>query len=422
MRRSADRVARAEEPVHRSHPVIAPLVVARRAILGTARPRARTRRVRTHDVRLRGRQLGWLLLRVDTLRSPDHRLADRHVEEVLPTDLLLFRRIEHLLRMHVDRALARLDLLDQRVVAEACRHRMQLGVLADARLDLVKACGLIEFTRGIRDLRLQQQEPRPNRTVPVLEARQDDLVLHLRHHCARRYQQAISGSCAPRSVPGPPHALADGPRTINVRTAAGADDDRLRAEHVELAGAHMETNGARDAVRLLAVHQQVRHHDPVVNLGDGLACGLGDDRLVALAVNHDLPLAFAQVAAGLRILDDRQAPLLEHVYRRVDVAGDVVDQVLAHQTHEVAARVAHEVLGLVLVPLHAHVAVDRGEALRDGPATLDVRLLHEDDVEIPAPEARFVRRTAATEAAAYDQDVRIDEASSSRHDVRPPLA
>jgi hypothetical protein len=28
-------------------------------------------------------------------------------------------------------------------------------------------------------------------------------------------------------------------------------------------------------------------------------------------MNHDLPLALAQVAPGLRILHDRQAPLLE---------------------------------------------------------------------------------------------------------------
>jgi UDP-glucose 4-epimerase len=52
--------------------------------------------------------------------------------------------------------------------------------------------------------------------------------------------------------------------------------------------------------------------------------------------------------------------------------GDVVDQILSHETHQVAACVAHEVFGLVLAPLHAHVAVDRIEALCDGAAALEV--------------------------------------------------
>ena len=61
-----------------------------------------------------------------------------------------------------------------------------------------------------------------------------------------------------------------------MRTAAGADDDCLRAKDVEIAVADIEADTARNAVRARLVHQQVRHHDPVVDLGGGLSRGLGD--------------------------------------------------------------------------------------------------------------------------------------------------
>ena len=101
------------------------------------------------------------------------------------------------------------------------------------------------------------------------------------------------------------------------------------------------------------------------------------------------------------------------------MAGDVVDQVLSHETHQVTACVAHEVFGLVLAPLHAHVAVDRRQALRHGAAALDVGLFDEDDLQVPSPVARFVSGAAAAKAAAYDEDVGIDELGSSAHGIRP---
>ncbi len=204
-----------------------------------------------------------------------------------------------------------------------------------------------------------------------------------------------------------------------MRAATGAHDDRLRPEDIEISVAHVEADSARNTVGARLVHQEVRHHDPVVDLGGRLPRGLGDDRLVTLAVDHDLPLAFPQVPAGCGVLEDRQAPLFEHVHRGIDVPGDVVDKVLSHETHEVAACVAHEVFGLVLAPLHAHVAVDRRQALRNGAAALDVGLFHQDDLEIPPPVPRFVGRPAPAEAAADDEDVRIDEAGSSAHGLTP---
>ena len=192
-----------------------------------------------------------------------------------------------------------------------------------------------------------------------------------------------------------------------MRRAAGTDDDRLRAEDVEVAGAHVEADGARDPVGLPFIHQQVGDDDPVVDPGGGLAGGLGDDRLVALAMDHDLPLAFALVSPGLGVAHDREAPFLELVNGGVDVPRDVVAEVLPHEPHEVVPRIADVVLGLVLSPLHAHVAVDGVQALGDGAAALDVRFLHADDVEIPSPVPRLVGGPAPGHAAADHEDVRI---------------
>jgi hypothetical protein len=61
------------------------------------------------------------------------------------------------------------------------------------------------------------------------------------------------------------------------------------------------------------------------------------------------------------------------VDRGVDVSSDIVAQILPHQTHEVVARVADMIFGPVFVPLHAHVTVDRIQALCDCAAALDVR-------------------------------------------------
>ena len=78
-----------------------------------------------------------------------------------------------------------------------------------------------------------------------------------------------------------------------MRAAAGTDDHGLCAEHIEVTITHMKTDRAGDPVGYLRIHQQMRDHDPVVHLGRGFPRGFRDDRLVALAVNHDLPLAFA---------------------------------------------------------------------------------------------------------------------------------
>ena len=93
----------------------------------------------------------------------------------------------------------------------------------------------------------------------------------------------------------------------------------------------------------------------------------------------------------------------------------VVGEVFPHHAHEVVAGITHMVLGLVLVPLHAHVAVDGIETLRHGPGAVDVRLFGDDDLEVPTPVARFIGGTGAAHAAANDQDIAILEYGFESH-------
>ena len=148
-------------------------------------------------------------------------------------------------------------------------------------------------------------------------------------------------------------------------------------------------------------------HDSVIDFGGGLASSLGDDRLIAFAVNHDLPFAFAQVAPGFRVAHYGQTPLLELVHRRVDMPGDVVTQILAHQPHEVVARIADMIFGLVLVPLHTHIAVDGVKTLRYRATALDVCLFDADNLEIASPVPGFVGGPTARHTTAHDKDIGI---------------
>src|SRR3546814_10163630 len=84
------------------------------------------------------------------------------------------------------------------------------------------------------------------------------------------------------------------------------------------------------------------------------------------------------------------------------------------------------VFGLVLVPLHAHVAVDRIQALCDRAAALDVRFFDADDLQVTPPVAGFVRGPTPAHAAADDEDVRIHEhgfsACEEAHHTTPCLS
>src|ERR1041385_4109986 len=173
------------------------------------------------------------------------------------------------------------------------------------------------------------QEIRADRAVAVFEAREHDAVLHLHHFRAGEDRERVGGGAAPRRIPGAAHAFSHRARLEDVRGATGAYDHRFCAKHIEIASAHIEADGAGYAVGAARIHQQMRDHDAVVDLGCGLAGSFRDDGLVALAVDHDLPLAFALIPPGGGIAHDRQTPFFELVYGGIDVAGNVVAEIFA---------------------------------------------------------------------------------------------
>ena len=407
--RAAKGVPGAKEAFHRHHPVVTPVVLVRGDVLRPARPCPGAGRMGTHDVGLRGGQFRIGVLGIDILGCPDHGLSHGHAEEVFPADDLLVGVLEGFLGHHVDRTPARLHLLDECVVPEAGRGRVMVNVLAHQVLGVVVPLGLVLLAVGVLGVGFQVQEVGAHGTVAVLETAQHDTVLHLGHLRAGQDRQGIGGGGAPGRVPGTAHALAHGTRLEDMGGAAGAHDHRLGAEHVEITRTDIESHGPAYTVGAALVHQQVGHHDAVVDLVRGLARGLRHDGLVALAMDHDLPLAFTLVAAGFRIPHQRQAPFLELVHGGVHMPRHVVGEVLAHHAHEVVARVPDMVLGLVFVPLHAHVAVDGVESLRHRAGSVYVRLFGHDNLEVASPVARLVGRTGAAHSAANDQDIAILE-------------
>ncbi len=124
-------------------------------------------------------------------------------------------------------------------------------------------------------------------------------------------------------------------------------------------------------------------------------------------MNHDLPSPFTQIAPGVRVLHDGQAPLFELVHGGVNVAGHVEQQVFAHQPHQVDASVADMVLRIVFAPPGAHVAVDGVQALGDRAGAIDIGLLGNDDLLLLAPEPGLPCGTGAAKACADDQDIDV---------------
>ena len=63
------------------------------------------------------------------------------------------------------------------------------------------------------------------------------------------------------------------------------------------------------------------------------------------------------------------------------------------------------ILGLVFIPLHAHVAVDRVKTLRHCTTAVDVGFFRDDDPHVAAPVPSLVGGTRAAHTAAHDQNV-----------------
>src|SRR5262249_57467970 len=105
------------------------------------------------------------------------------------------------------------------------------------------------------------------------------------------------------------------------------------------------------------------------------------------------------------------------------VGRDVVDEVFTREAHQVLTHVADEVLGLVLAPLHPHVAVDGGQTHGHRAAPLDGSLLDEHDAEPLRlrPVRRLVGGAAPGHAAAHDQEIALDDFSFRLVHVSPPV-
>ena len=119
----------------------------------------------------------------------------------------------------------------------------------------------------------------------------------------------------------------------------------FRPEDEQLVLADREADRAGAAV---AIQQRTNDEHAFVNLSytcfaERVLGRFGDDHLIGLAVDHELPTAFMNVLAVL-VLPDRQTPLLEEMDGGVHVTGDVGYQVLTGDAHEIVADVVNVVL------------------------------------------------------------------------------
>ena len=320
MGRGAAGVAGGEQALDGGHPVVAPVVPLGGGVLRPGAPGAGGRGVRAHQVGLGEDELGGGLGRVDVLRRPDVRLGHRHVQEVLPGvgldlgDLLgvVLDLHEHPLEGFVGpqvvRALALLDLVQHEMVPQRRRHRLGRAVRRPF-LELVGPVLLGDLAEGVLELRLEEEEPHADGAVAVLEAGHHQAVLHLRHLGPGPDLHGVGRAGVPGGVPDTAEPLALGPGAIHAGGAAAAADDGLGLEDDDLVVPHREADHAGDAGGVVGVEEGVGHEDPLVEVAvaDGRLGRFGHDRLVGLAVDHDLPAALTLVPAVL-VLEDRAGP------------------------------------------------------------------------------------------------------------------
>ena len=164
---------------------------------------------------------------------------------------------------------------------------------------------------------------------------------------------------------------------------------------------------------LVAVHQRVGDEDALeilaTGLGQGVLGGFGNDDLVGLTVDHELPTSLVDVVPFL-VLPDGETPLLEGVDRVVHVPGDGCHQVLTGDAHEVVAHVVAIVLQCVVAAVEVHVLVDGRKAHGHGAGTVHGSLVHQGDLEamLLGPVRCFHGRAAAGHTASRNQKVGLD--------------
>ena len=182
---------------------------------------------------------------------------------------------------------------------------------------------------------LEEEEPCPDRTIGVLEPDRDEPHFLTGHFGAGLDREISAGAGVEGRIPGSAEAFTYGPGTEHVHGAAHAGDDRFSLEHVELV---LPCAEADRTDTLVSVHERIDNED---SLEDLAACGrdrvlrcLGDDDLVGLAVDHELPPAFVDILA-LLVFPDLESPLFKEVDCRIHVAGNIVNQVFPGDAHEV---------------------------------------------------------------------------------------
>ena len=93
------------------------------------------------------------------------------------------------------------------------------------------------------------------------------------------------------------------------------------------------------------------------------------------------------------------------LYRIIDMAADIVDQILAGDAHEVTTDVAH-IVGRIIV---AHVGVDRRQSLRHRAGTLHRRLVDQLDADLVTVRCSGVDPAAQLEGAATGRHAATDD-------------
>jgi hypothetical protein len=215
---------------------------------------------------------------------------------------------------------------------------------------------------------------------------------------------------------------ADRTGLVDVHSAAAGDHSGFAFDDVDFVLAQGETDGTGDLVLDVGVQQKL--HDEAtlkdVVLADGFLGGFGNDSLVGLAVDHDLPLTGAdrlgtalqrshllaflavQVLSVFGLLPYGKSPFLEQMDGIIDVAAQVEDQVFPDDSHQVVADHADVIVGGV----GTDVGIDGGKALRNSATSFHRRFVAKQDrLILGQPFFDLEGRAASSHAATHDQDV-----------------
>jgi len=242
----------------------------------------------------------WAFFRKDILGRPENRLADGHVEKILPRlglELLEFLFVGFLIRclfgnlgdglvgMDKDGPIAFLVHFNHhQVVPETGGNRFYFSIWGPVVqfAPLGQPFGHVIESGGRGRRGLEQEEPCSHRTIAVLESPRNEDDFLGGHLGAGRGGQIGTRSGVPGRIPGSPEAFTGGPRLENVNGAAGADNTRLEFEHIDLRVPHTETNGPRHLGFIVFIEQQTCDEYPFdeVVYADRILAGFGHDGLV----------------------------------------------------------------------------------------------------------------------------------------------